>query len=192
MTAVTLKLDAVGPLTRNAFYVLCQDNPEIAFERTAQGALIIVTPVGGGGSSREADLIIDVGTWNRQTQLGKVFSSSGLFSLPNGGDRSPDVAWIALERWQTLSPDEQEGVPRICPDFVIELRSRTDRLAALQDKMQEYLNSGLRLGWLIDPQNKRVEIYRCRQSVEILDQPERLAGEDVLPGFVLNVSSLWS
>jgi Uma2 family endonuclease len=192
MTAVTLKLDPIVKLTRDAFYKLCEANPDLSFERTAQGELVIVTPVGGGGSSREADLIVDVGNWNRQTQLGIVFSSSGLFSLPNGGDRCPDVAWITLERWQSLSLEEQEGVPNICPDFVIELRSHTDRLQPLQVKMQEYLNSGLRLGWLIDPQNQRVEIYRLGQPVEILNQPQSVSGEDVLPGFVLNVSRFWT
>jgi Uma2 family endonuclease len=192
MTAITLKLDAMGSLTREAFYALCDANSDLSFERTAQGDLIIVTPVGGGGSSREADLIIDVGTWNRQTQLGGVFSSAGMFSLPNGGDLCPDVSWIKLERWQALSLEEQEGVPTICPDFVIELRSRTERLLPLQAKMQEYLNSGLRLGWLINPQDQQVEIYRPGQAVETLTQPQSISGEDVLLGFVLNVSRFWS
>lgn len=192
MTAVTLKLDALGKLTREAFLDLCLANPDLDFERTANGELIIVAPVGGGGSNREADLITDVSIWNRQTQLGKVFSSSGLFSLPQGGDRSPDVAWIALERWQALSLEEQEGVPLICPDFVIELRSRTDRLKPLQEKMQEYLNSGLRLGWLINPQQKQVEIYRPGLPVEVLDHPIHLSDEEVLPGFVLDLSRIWS
>ena len=192
MTAVTLKLDPIVKLTREAFYKLCEANPDLSFERTARGELIIMTPVGGGGSSREANLIADVTIWNRQTGLGIVFSSSGLFSLPRGGDRSPDVAWIKLERWQALSLQEQEGVPNICPDFVIELRSRTDRLPPLQTKMQEYLNSGLRLGWLINPQDKELEIYRPRYPVEILPQPQSVSGEDVLPGFVLNLNRFWT
>ncbi len=191
MPALTLNLAPVGSLTREAFYALCEVNPELSLERTAQGELIVVTPVGGGGSRREADLITDVNNWNRRTQLGVVFSSAGLFSLPQGGDRAPDVAWVKRERWQALSPEEQEGIPPICPDFVIELRSRTDRLAPLQAKMQEYLHSGLRLGWLIDPHHRRVEVYRAGQPVERLEQPQSLSGEEVLPGFVLEVSRFW-
>ena len=117
-------------------------------------------------------------------------SSSTEFSLPNGGDRSPDAAWVKLERWEALTDEEQDAFPPICPDFVIELRSRTDNLKPLQAKMQEYLDSGLRLGWLIDPQTKRVEVYRLGQSVEVLD-PTTLSGEDVLPGFVLDLSQIF-
>ncbi|BAU11535.1 hypothetical protein LEP3755_20340 [Leptolyngbya sp. NIES-3755] len=127
-----------------------------------------------GAESREADYIADLVFWNRQTGLGKVFSSSTIFSLPNGGDRSPDAAWVRLDRWNALTPEQQERFPPICPDFVIELRSRTvrswrseaDRLKPLQEKMQEYLDSGLRLGWLIDPQNEQVEIYRSIVSID--------------------------
>jgi Uma2 family endonuclease len=128
--------------------------------------------------------------WNRQTKLGKVFSSSTIFHLPKGGDRSPDAAWVKLERWEALTQEEQDGFPPICPDFVIELRSRTDALKPLQNKMQEYLNSGLRLGWLINPKNRQAEIYRPNQSVEIVQLPTSLSGEDVLPGFVLDLPDL--
>jgi Uma2 family endonuclease len=116
-----------------------------------------------------------------------VFSSSTIFRLPNGGDRSPDVAWIKLEKWNNLTEEEQEKFPPICPDFVIELRSRTDSLNSLQNKMQEYLNSGLSLGWLINPQDREVEIYRSKQTVEIVKFPAILSGEDILPGFSLNL-----
>jgi Uma2 family endonuclease len=116
-----------------------------------------------------------------------VFSSSTVFNLPNGGDRSPDVAWVALARWQALTPEQQEMFPPLCPDFVIELRSRTDKLKPLQAKMQEYLDSGLQLGWLINPQDQQVEIYRPRQAIEILPFPVRLSGEGVLPEFILEL-----
>jgi Uma2 family endonuclease len=186
MKTVVLNLDNVE-LTDEQFYRLCQVNQDWQLERTAKGELVILPPVGGISGSREADFITEVNIWNRQTKLGKVFSSSTIFRLPNGGDRSPDVAWVKLERWEALTEEEQEKFPPICPDFVIELRSRTDALKPLQEKMQEYLNSGLLLGWLINPQQQQVEIYRPNQDVEIVQFPIKLSGEDVLPGFVLDL-----
>ena len=174
-------------LSDDQFYQLCQDNENWQLERTAQGELIIMPPVGAISGNRESEFNADVVIWNRQTKLGKVFSSSTVFTLPNGGKRSPDVAWIANERWDSLTIQEKEIFAKICPDFVIELRSRTDSLSQLQEKMQEYLNSGLRLGWLIDPQNQQVEIYRQNQSVEIVSLPTSLSGENVLPGFILEL-----
>lgn len=187
MTSYTLDLTPIINLTHEQFYLLCMANRDIAMERTAKGELVIMAPVGGGSGSQEAGLIAKVWIWNEQTKLGKVFSSSTIFHLPNGADRSPDVAWVALERWQALTPEEQEQFPPICPDFVIELRSRTDKLPPLQAKMQEYLGSGLRLGWLINPQEQQVEIYRSGQAVEIRSFPLRLSGEAVMPGFVLEL-----
>jgi Uma2 family endonuclease len=182
-----LHLDALTTLTREQFYQLCQDNPDVPMERSPDGELIIMTPMGGEGGSREAALIMKVGVWNEQTGLGMVFSSRQVFSLPGGGDRSPDVAWVRMERWNALSPVEREGFPPICPDFVIELRSRNDRLKPLQEKMQEYIDCGLRLGWLINPQDRQVEIYLVGRSVEVEVMPITLSGEDVLPGFSLKV-----
>lgn len=187
MTTI-LNLEPITTLTREQFFQLCQANPDLQLERSPQGELIIVTPIGGEGGNQEASLIIRVGVWNEQTQLGVVFSSQTVFSLPGGGDRSPDVAWVELSRWQKLSQEEREGFPPICPDFLIELRSRTDRLKPLQNKMQEYLASGLRLGWLINPKDKQVEIYRIGQEVEVVEMPVVLSGEEVLPGFSLEVS----
>jgi Uma2 family endonuclease len=186
MTTV-LNLDPITTLTREQFFQLCQANPDLPLERSSTGELIIVTPIGGEGGKREANLIIQVGIWNQQTQLGVVFSSQTVFSLPKGGDRSPDVAWVEVSRWQGLSQEEREGFPPICPDFVIELRSRTDRLKPLQTKMLEYLASGLRLGWLINRKDRQVEIYRQGQEVEVVRMPVVLSGEDVLPGFSLEV-----
>ncbi|MBD2146986.1 Uma2 family endonuclease [Sphaerospermopsis sp. FACHB-1194] len=183
---VILNIKNVG-LSDEQFFNLCQINEDWKLEETAKGELIITPPVGAISGNRESEFNADVAIWNRQTKLGKVFSSSTIFTLPNGGKRSPDVAWVANERWDALSIEEQEKFPKICPDFVIELRSRTDSLTQLQEKMREYLNSGLRLGWLIDPQNQQVEIYRQNQPVEILSLPTTLSGEDVLPGFILEV-----
>lgn len=184
--SVILNIKNVG-LSDEQFYQLCQINEYYKFEQTAKDELIILPPSNLITGNREAELNGNLMIWNRQTKLGKVFSSSTVFTLPNGGKRSPDVAWIANERWESLSIKEKEKFAKICPDFVIELRSRTDSLSQLQEKMQEYLNSGLRLGWLIDPQNQQVEIYRQNQSVEIVSLPTSLSGENVLLGFILEL-----
>jgi Uma2 family endonuclease len=186
MNTIVLNLNSVN-LTAEQFYNLCQDNETLRLERTGKGELLIMPPIGGKSGKREANLIMKVGIWNEQSQLGEVFSSSTSFQLPKGGVRSPDVAWVRRERWESLSPQEQEKFPPLCPDFVIELRSRTDSLKSLQEKMVEYLENGLRLGWLIDPQEQRVEIYRQSQPVEILTLPVSLSGKDILPGFNLDL-----
>jgi Uma2 family endonuclease len=190
MTLLTLplkvNLDRVQ-FTDEQFYQLCLSNPELTIERDTEGRLIVMSPVGGDSGSREMDLGGEVYIWNRQTQLGKVFSSSTLFKLPGGGSRSPDVAWVELSRWEALTPEQRQKFPPIAPDFVIELRSRSDHLQTLQDKMLEYLQSAVRLGWLFNPQNQQVEIYRQGQSKEVRSLPTQLSGEDVLPGFVLDV-----
>ncbi|MDY7004271.1 MAG: Uma2 family endonuclease [Cyanobacteriota bacterium] len=177
-----LNLNPITKLTREQFVQLCQANPELQLERNPQRELIIMSPVGGESGQKEANLIFDISLWNHQTKLGIVFSSSTIFSLPGGGDRSPDVAWVSLEKWENLTQQERESFPPICPDFVIELRSKSDRLPPLQAKMREYLASGLLLGWLINPQQKQVEIYRQNQEVEIVTMPIILSGENILPG----------
>lgn len=186
MTTV-LNLNPITRLTTEEFYEICQVNQDIQLERSRNGELIIMSPVGGESGKKEANLIFDVSLWNHQTGLGVVFSSSTVFSLPNGGDRSPDVAWVALERWQALSQEEKQKFPPLCPDFVIELRSKGDRLKPLQTKMLEYLDCGLRLGWLINPQQQEVEIYKPQQTVQKLTIPALLSGEDILPGFSLKI-----
>jgi Uma2 family endonuclease len=191
MSAITLNLNPFIKLTDDQFYELCQIHRDLKFERTAQGELVIMSPVGGEGGSREADLIGDLVFWNRRTQLGKVFSSSTCFKLPNGADRSPDAAWVTQERWSQLTPEQQKKFPPLCPDFVIELRSETDSLPELQRKMQEYIDNGLRLGWLINPQDQQVEIYRAGQVKQLLQKPEQIGGEEVLPGFVFSLAVLW-
>ncbi len=187
MTAITLTLEPLIELTHEQFYELCMANKDVAMERSPEGELIIMSPVGGGSGRKEADYITDLSLWNRQAGLGVVFSSSTVFKLPGGGDRSPDAAWVSQARWDALTLEEQEKFPPLCPEFVIELRSRSDRLRPLQAKMQEYLESGLQLGWLINPQDQNVEIYRSGKDVEVLQTPTTLFGEDVLPGFELEV-----
>ncbi|MBD2312493.1 Uma2 family endonuclease [Desertifilum sp. FACHB-1129] len=182
-----LNLDTVH-LTDEQFYQLCQNNRDLSFERTTRGELIVMPPVGGDSGSREADLIADLVIWNRQTNLGYTFSSSTVFKLPNGADRSPDAAWIQRERYSALTPEQRRKFPPIAPDFVIELRSATDDLQTLRSKMREYMDAGVRLGWLINPQQQQVEIYRPGEEVEVRNLPTELSGENVLQGFSLNLS----
>jgi Uma2 family endonuclease len=190
MTTLTLPLQVdlkhVG-LSDEQFYQLCITNPDLNIERSAEEILIFMSPVGGDSGNREMELGIDLGSWNRQTKLGKVFSSSTIFKLPGGGDRSPDSAWIESSRWQALTPEQRQKFPPIAPDFVIELRSRTDSPAMLQEKMEEYMSSDVKLGWLFNPPDQQVEIYRQGQAKEVRSLPTQLSGEAVLPGFTLQV-----
>lgn len=187
MNTVVLNLEPIIRLSDEQFYQLCVVNRDLSLELNATGELVIVPPVGGESGNQEADLITDLNIWNRQTGLGKVFSSSTIFKLPNGAKRSPDAAWVKLERWEALSLEERKKFPPLAPDFVLELRSESDRLKPLQDKMQEYLQNGVRLGWLINPKDKQVEIYRQNQAVEVVSIPVKLSGEDVLLGFELEL-----
>ncbi|HEY9615754.1 MAG TPA: Uma2 family endonuclease [Microcoleaceae cyanobacterium] len=192
MTAYSINLNPIITLTDEQFYQLCQVNPELKFERTANGELMIMSPAGGETGNYNAEIVTDVALWNRQTQQGITFDSSTGFKLPNGADRSPDVAWIRRDRWNALTPAQKQRFPPICPDFVIELRSVTDELQPLQTKMQEYLDNGLQLGWLINPQDQQVEIYRPGHSIEVLPTPSVLKGDPVLPGFELHLDWLWT
>jgi Uma2 family endonuclease len=190
MTALTLPLKVdlkQVHLTDEQFYQLCLSNPDLNIERSAKGVLIFMSPVGGESGNREVELGADLVIWNRQTNLGKVFSSSTLFKLPGGGNRSPDAAWVERSRWQALTSEQRQKFPPIAPDFVIELRSRTDDLDTLQEKMQEYMDSGVRLGWMFNPQDQQVTIYRQGQEPEVRELPTQLSGEAVLPGFGLQV-----
>ncbi|GAB4276469.1 MAG: Uma2 family endonuclease [Oscillatoriaceae cyanobacterium] len=187
MGALILNLNPVN-LTDDQFYQICQNNRDLQFERHVKGELIIMAPVGAETANREAELIADLGIWNRQTGLGYTFSSSTIFKLPNGADRSPDAAWIQRPRYEALTPEQRRKFPPIAPDFVIELRSATDDLQLLQDKMREYLDAGVRLGWLINPQDQQVEIYRLGKEVEVRNLPTELSGEDILPGFTLGLN----
>jgi Uma2 family endonuclease len=176
-------------LTHAEFEQLCQDNPDMPFELTATGELVTMAPAGWESSERNIDLAAQVFNWNRQAKLGKVFDSSGGFTMPSGAVRSPDVTWIEKSKFEGVSA--KIAFPEIVPDFVIELRSMTDSLKTLQAKMLEYQTNGVRLGWLINPQQQQVEIYRLGQSVEVLQSPNSLDGENVLPEFILDLSSIF-
>lgn len=190
MTALTLNLDAVVQLTDDAFYTLCRANPELKFERTSLGELIVMPPTGGETGNRNIKLSARLENWAEEDGSGLAFDSSTMFQLPSGASRSPDAAWVKLERWQALTPEQRRRFPPIAPDFVVELRSDTDSLTVTQTKMQEYIDNGVRLGWLLDPQTKQVEIYRQGQDKEVLSSPTSLSGEEVLPGFVLNLRGI--
>ncbi|MEH2008983.1 Uma2 family endonuclease [Nostoc sp.] len=191
MTAITVNLNPIIQLTDNQFYQLCRQNPEVKFERNAAGELLIMPPTGRETGNRNFEMTADFVIWNRQTQLGVGFDSSTCFKLPNGANRSPDVAWIRQERWDTLTLEQKEKFPPIAPDFVLELMSPSNTLRETQDKVQEYIDNGVKLGWLINPKMRQVEIYRLSQPVEILTSPQQLSGEDVLPGFILNLQIIW-
>lgn len=191
MTALTVNLNSIIKLTDEQFFQLCQDNENLRFERNATGELIIMSPAGGETGNRNAGLTAQLWMWNELNKLGKVFDSSTGFKLPNGADRSPDAAWVKLSRWDALTQEQQKKFPPLCPDFVVELLSPSDSLKATQNKVKEYINNGARLGWLINRKLRQVEIYRQGQEVEVLENPASLSGEDVLPGFVLNLESIW-
>jgi len=184
--------DLVLQVSQEQFETLAAANRELKLERTATGELIVNPPTGGESGKRNLSISTQLGNWfEANEELGEAFDSSTGFRLPNGADRSPDASWVRRERWDSLTPEQKKGFVPLCPDFVIELRSETDRLNKLQEKMQEYMRNGARLGWLIDPQHQRVEIYRAGQAAEIQDQPSSLSGEDVLPGFVLSLKRVW-
>ncbi|MEH2196602.1 MAG: Uma2 family endonuclease [Nostoc sp.] len=191
MTAITINLNPIIELTDNQFYQLCRENPEVKFERNASGKLLIMPPTGGETGNRNFEISIEFGIWNRQIKLGICFDSSTCFKLPNGANRSPDVAWIRQDRWDALTPEQKEKFPPIAPDFVLELMSSSDSLRETQAKMQEYIDNEVKLGWLINPKMRQVEIYRIGKPVEILASPQELSGEDILPGFILNLSIIW-
>ncbi len=191
MTTLTLNLNPIIKLTDDQFFQLCQENENIRLERTAKGELIIMSPAGGETSNSNAGLTAQIWIWNQQNKLGKVFDSSGGFKLPNGANKAPDTSWVKLERWDALTPEQQKKFPPICPDFVVELMSPSDNLKETQDKMKEYRDNGAVLGWLINRKSRQVEIYRPNQEVEVLESPATVSGEDVLPGFILNLESIW-
>ena len=189
---LTLNIPATVKLTDEQFYHLSLANRDLRLERTASGEVIVMPPTGGGTGKRNSDLNIQLGLWNRETKLGFVFDSSTGFKLPNGATRSPDAAWVKRDRWDSLTLEQQEQFPPLCPDFVVELQSPSDALADARLKMQEYLENGAQLGWLIAPKIRQVEIYRPNQEQEILQSPAILSGEEVLTGFVLDLTEILS
>ena len=192
MTAITLNLNSIIKLTSDQFYQLCEENPDLKLERNANGELIVMPPTGGETGKRNLTAGAQLWTWNEQTELGEAFDSSTGFTLPNKADRSPDVSWVEKSRWSALTPEQKDKFIPLCPDFVIELLSPSDSLKKTQEKMQEYIENGCRLGWLINRRKREVEIYRPGQDVEVLQSPLTLSGENVLPGFVLNLQKIWN
>ncbi|WP_375493160.1 Uma2 family endonuclease [uncultured Nostoc sp.] len=191
MTALILNLSPTIELTDEQFFQLCQNNRDLRLERTAEGELIIMPPTGWESGNRNSRLTQRLGNWTDADGRGLAFDSSTGFKLPNGANRSPDASWVSRERLEALNPDPAKFLP-LAPDFAVELRSASDSLKTVQQKMQEYIENGVRLGWLIDPQNQQVEIYRPGQEVEVLQSPTSLSGEDVLPGFVLDITQILS
>jgi Uma2 family endonuclease len=191
MTSYTINLDRAISLSDEQFYQICQNNPDLKFERSALGELIVMPPTGGGTGRRNFDIGVEFGLWNRQACSGVCFDSSTCFKLPNGADRSPDIAWIRQDRWDALTTAQQETFPPIAPDFVLELMSPSDSLKQSQAKMLEYMANGVRLGWLIDRKNRQVEISREGQAVQVLVSPQTLSGGDILLGFVLKMNVVW-
>ncbi|HEY9803747.1 MAG TPA: Uma2 family endonuclease [Leptolyngbyaceae cyanobacterium] len=191
MNALTVNLRSVLELTDEQFFQLCQANRDLRFERTATGELIIMPPTGGETGNRNARITQQVMNWTDADGTGIAFDSSTCFKLPNGADRSPDAAWIELTRWNALTEAEKEKFPPICPDFVIELLSPSDSLKVAQEKMKEYIENGVRLGFLINRKSRQVIIYRQGKEAEVLESPATVSGEEVLNGFVLNLAMIW-
>ena len=183
-TALWLALDVSSlKLTDDQLVCLFRDNDEYQFELSAKGELIIMSPANAKASMKNARLTIRLGTWAEQDGSGVTFDSSALFTLPNGAKRGPDAAWISKKHWDRLTDEEQESFSNLAPDFVIELRSKSDRLARLEQKMEEYMANGVRLGWLLDPIKNRATIYRPGRTPQEIDKPDILNGDPVLPGF---------
>lgn len=181
----------VSWLTDEQFERLCAENPELRIELTAQGELMVMPPTGSETGWSDSEINAALNFWSKQDGTGLTFGSSTGFTLPNGAKRSPDASWVKREHWSALAKEQRRGFAPLCPDFVIELRSPTDSLPVLQAKMQEYLENGAKLGWLLDPLERRVYVYQPGQAVIMLDDPESLLGDPVLPGFVLAVRELW-
>jgi Uma2 family endonuclease len=182
----------MGELSDEQFEQIAAANQNLRLERTAGGELVIMPPTGGETGERNLDIEGQLWLWNRQNRLGRAFNSSTGFKLPNGATRSPDASWVTQARWDALTPQQRKKFPPLCPDFVVELLWETDDLEATQAKMQEYLDNGIRLGWLIDSTTQQVEIYRSDRAIEALQSPTTLSGEDVLPGFILDLQLIFS
>ena len=188
---VTIHFPWITSMTVQEFYQFCLANQDLRIERTANGEVIIMPPAFSDTGNRNIKISQQLANWSDQDGSGESFDSSAGFTLPNGATRSPDASWISLERWNALTDEQEASFAPICPDFVIELRSSSDHLNDLQEKMQEYLSNGIILGWLIDRKNRQVYVYRPNQEVEILDTPETVKGDPELPGFGLQMAKIW-
>ncbi|MBW4691096.1 MAG: Uma2 family endonuclease [Lyngbya sp. HA4199-MV5] len=188
---LTVNLPAIAPMTPTQFYEFCLANRDLRIERTASGEVIIMPPAFADTGNRNFNIAAQLWNWTEQDGTGIGFDSSAGFTLPNGATRSPDASWIRLERWQALTGEQKASFAPICPDFVIELRSSSDKLTSLQNKLEEYIANGSVLGFLIDRKNRTVHLYRPNQEPVILDNPETVSGDPELPGFVLQMAKIW-
>ena len=177
--------------TEDELFEFLTINKDLRLELTSTGDLIIMSPTGGETGTSNFELSGNFWAWSKKDGTGRGFDSSTMFRLPNGAKRSPDLAWVRKERWEALSKEERRKFPPLCPDFVVELRSPSDSLQFLQSKMEEYIENGAQLGWLIDPFERKVHVYRPQSPVEVLEDPESVSGDPVLPGFTLDVRALW-
>lgn len=186
-----LRLRPAVELTDDQFFELCQLNRDLRLERNEEGDIIVMPPTGFETSNRNHEINRQLGNWTRKDGTGMAAESSGGFTLPNGADRSPDAAWISRARLAHLTLEERQKFLPLCPDFVIELRSPSDRLEDVQAKMEEYIANGARLGWLIDPQTRCVHVYRPGLMAQVLQGEQKVSGEGELPGFVLDLRDIW-
>jgi Uma2 family endonuclease len=187
-----IRLRPAIELSEDQYFELCQINGELWIERNADGELSIMPPAGSATGDRNSEINMQLRIWAKQDGSGLVFDSSAGFTLPNGATRSPDAAWIARSRWEQVPPEQRERFAPICPDFVLELRSPSDTLRDLQDKLEEYLANGARLGWLLDPGPRHVYVYRPGAPVEHLEGQESVSGDPILPGFSLDLREVWT
>lgn len=188
---IVLRLSPVIEMTEEQFLAFCEQNHEVRIERTAEGELELMTPVHIDTGSKELEIAAQLRNWARRDGSGVAFGPSAGFTLSNGAIRSPDSSWIPKSRLAELTTEDKRGFGHICPDFVIEIRSRSDRLSVLRAKMDEYIQNGTRLGWLIDTQSRLVYVYRPDREVETLENPESLSAEPELPGFTLELEDVW-
>ncbi len=192
MTALTLNLSSIiDKISERDLELLSRDNPDARLETNSEGQLIFMSPTGSETGTRNLELAFQIKLWNKQNKLGKVFDSSTGFKLSNNAVRSPDVSWVILAKWNSLTKQQRRKFAPIDPDFVLELISPTDDLDKLQNKMREYMNCGVKLGWLINPDDKQVEIYRQGKNKEVLENPLTLSGEDVMPGLIVDLSEIF-
>ena len=179
-------------MTDETFFEFCQRNKDFRFEMNSEGELEIMPPTTLETSRKNNEINFQLTIWAKKNKTGEVFESDGMFTLPNGAKRAPDAFWISKEKYFALTEKErEEGFAHIVPDFVIELRSKSDSLQKIKKKIREYIENGVRLGWLIDPYEKRVHIYRGNGEIEILENPTKVSGENVLPGFELDLTEIW-
>ncbi|OJJ18901.1 hypothetical protein BKI52_22830 [marine bacterium AO1-C] len=191
MSRLELNFPEANALSDDEFFQFCQENQGLKFEKTNTGKIIVMTPTGGRTGSRNIKIYLQIATWNEQQQYGEMFDSSTGFKLPDGSTLAPDASIVSQARWNDLSDDEQEKFPPLCPEFVVELMSKSDQLGTLQAKMQNWLANGAQLAWLIDPQDEKVYIYRPQQELEVINGFDNsLSGEDVLKGLIFNLKVL--